>query len=217
MFGKVGPNKGKTISNETREKLRKSSTGKPGLIGDKNPMFGKPGSMLGKKMSKESVEKGLKTRRDNYNKLSKEEKTLKKERLAKHIIDITSKFSIDRKTLPERIVEEVLIELNVNYEFQHKVEFYLCDFIIGNKKLIEVQGDYWHVNPEKYKDKILNNTQKNNIRRDKAKNTFLNNRGYSVLYLWENDIKNRKEKVIEEIKIFLNTSRNEDHRNTEGD
>lgn len=43
------------------------------------------------------------------------------------------------------------------------------DFIIGDKILLEVHGDYWHANPKKYENKKLNDTQLYKIKRDEEK------------------------------------------------
>ena len=56
--------------------------------------------------------------------------------------------------------------------------------------MIEVQGDYWHVNPLKFPNKI-NKLQYERIPKDKAKHTYTKNQyGIEILYLWESDIYN---------------------------
>lgn len=45
--------------------------------------------------------------------------------------------------------------------------------------------------------------RKKNIRRDKAKKTYLTNKNYEILYLWENDIKTNIEWIKNLIIKFL--------------
>lgn len=95
-------------------------------------------------------------------------------------------------TLPERLLAEKLMELAICFISQYpidrmKVDFYLPDI----NTVIEVYGDYWHANPQKYGDALipLNQTQIKNIRRDKARLAYLRKCGYSVCVFWECDIK----------------------------
>ena len=62
----------------------------------------------------------------------------------------------DNKTKPEKIVfnflEELGFEHNKDFIFQHKILNYFVDFYFPKIKLgLEVDGDYWHCNPIKYK------------------------------------------------------------------
>ena len=64
-------------------------------------------------------------------------------------------------------------------------------------------GDYWHCSPIKYQcsnDK----KQSKNIGRDKAKNTFIKNKyGINILYLWEGDIKKRRDVCMALISEYI--------------
>lgn len=89
---------------------------------------------------------------------------------------------------------EILIEIDIQYDEQKRIGYYVCDFVIG-KTIIEVQGDYWHGNPRIYESNKLNFTQRKNIQRDKAKFTYLTNKGYNVICIWEYDIHNNMKKI----------------------
>lgn len=103
-------------------------------------------------------------------------------------------------TKPELAVESILKKLNIkyikqypmwaSYPFIHKyVRFY--DFYLPEyKKIIEVNGDYWHGNPNKYKNEDLNLMQQQTQYNDGLK--FINaiNRNIEVYYIWENETKN---------------------------
>ena len=77
-----------------------------------------------------------------------------------------------KETKPEKEIRNMLEKNNIEFEPQKEIGYYLCDFAIKNKIIIEVQGDYWHGNPKIYKSEKLDKTQKNNISRDKAKKHF---------------------------------------------
>lgn len=72
---------------------------------------------------------------------------------------------------------------------EHTEVYYSIDFAFPELKLaIECDGDYFHINPHFYPDGPKDKIQRRNAGRDKAKNTFLGNRGWTVLRYWECDI-----------------------------
>src|SRR5690606_7794791 len=77
------------------------------------------------------------------------------------------------------------------------------DFLIKGRKVIEVQGTYWHADPRFYDEKDLNDIQKSNLKNDQEKYKVYKENGYDVLYVWEYDIENHPEKVRKQIKEFL--------------
>jgi len=83
---------------------------------------------------------------------------------------------------------------------------YAYDFCYKNK-IIEFNGDFWHYNPETFKDKdsFSNNKMKAEERwaYDKKKKQYAESLGFDVLVVWENDYKKNKESVIAECKEFL--------------
>jgi len=162
MYGKIPYNKGKSPSDEIKNKI------KLGIIKYWNDL---PDNEL-KKRKKQLREDWIK-KRDKYPEID---------------------------TLPEKITEKLLIEFKLKYKKKINIGYYNCDFIINNK-VIEVQGDYWHANPNKYKnhDKI----QEKNYNRDKRKLKYLNNNGYKVLFLWENDLKNNINECKFKLKNFI--------------
>jgi G:T-mismatch repair DNA endonuclease (very short patch repair protein) len=116
-------------------------------------------------------------------------------------------------------VEDILKYLNVEYKSEPilKVQSYnkqrqknyypRPDFLVQNTKIIEVYGDYWHMNPLKYKDTDINKNRKmtskeiwehDNLRLDSFRKC-----GYDTLIIWENDINNDMENVICRIKEYL--------------
>lgn len=72
--------------------------------------------------------------------------------------------------------------------------------------LIEIDGDYYHANPNKYNESKLNRTQKRNIKVDEKKNNWAVLNCIPILRIWENDIYNNKEKVVNELKKYIKLS-----------
>lgn len=55
------------------------------------------------------------------------------------------------ETYIEKIIRTVLDRMNISYIAQHPMGYYVVDFYLPNFNLvIEINGDYWHWNPEVY-------------------------------------------------------------------
>lgn len=106
-------------------------------------------------------------------------------------------------TKPQMIVNDLLDKHNIKYNNEEVFVYYSVDnYLVDYNLIIEVMGDYWHGNPLKFN--ILNNMQKNNIRRDKAKNTFVKeHNGINILYLWEKDIIEHLELCERLIELYI--------------
>lgn len=80
----------------------------------------------------------------------------------------------------------------LNPSEEYPIGPYCVDFCFPeNKLVVEVDGDWWHANPEWMKEKgrtELHPIQKKMIRQDKAKNTYLRNHGWTVLRFWERQV-----------------------------
>ena len=110
-----------------------------------------------------------------------------------------------KDTKPERLFALILDMLNIKYEKQKPVKKYKCDFYIPEYNLIvEIDGDYWHANPKKYKaDDIIGPSKKTAQKiweSDKLKTLDIMNKGYNVLRYWASDLKSTThEKIFEDI------------------
>lgn len=118
-----------------------------------------------------------------------------------------------------KFLYDVLREMEIEFKPEFHIKYKADDGKIRWKKydakvknvLIEVNGDYWHANPIKYKEtqefvfpggeKI---TAKQIWNMDKYKEEIALANGYTMLTIWENDIKQNKDKVIENIKNYIN-------------
>lgn len=99
-----------------------------------------------------------------------------------------------------------------DFVLQHNFKFYVIDVAIPKLKIaIEVDGDFWHVNESKGYT-IKYDCQKKNKANDKRKNSFILNRGWSLIRFWESDINEdidscllRLENFIKDVKSGLRT------------
>lgn len=140
-----------------------------------------------------------KHRKDNYNELYYNRK----------MNDSRKETTIERKV--RKSLERLGIQFEQEFGFARK---YFIDFYLYNQNImIEVYGDYWHVNPEKYdiykKDKTkkkMNNYQEKAIQKDLSKENFIKSKGYNLLILWESDIKNEEEDIDNKILSFLESA-----------
>lgn len=99
-------------------------------------------------------------------------------------------------TKPHRKVILWLNEYKISFKIEQPINVYVVDILIGNK-IIEVNGDFWHANPNKYNadDMIplpgasyLINASDIWDREQKRTNQLIA-LGYEVLVLWESEIK----------------------------
>lgn len=107
-------------------------------------------------------------------------------------------------SLPHREVRKVLEELygvaGEDFEEEFSYGGFVFDFKVG-KFLIEVQGDYFHCNPDTRHAIPKSDMQRNNLKRDNRKRKVVAKKGeYQLIEVWENDIIND----IEKIKLCLN-------------
>lgn len=98
-------------------------------------------------------------------------------------------------TIHEKILWKYLRKsslLSLKFRRQQPVGCYIVDFLCCEKKIIiELDGGQ-------------HNTQKN-VEYDKKRDEFLQNKGYKVIRIWNNDITRNIEGVIEYIKKEINT------------
>lgn len=94
-------------------------------------------------------------------------------------------------TAPQKIINSLLKDNDINFQNEYNCKYYSIDnYITDYNLMIEVMGDYWHCNPNKYKI-IKNKKHIDRIPKDKAKHTYIKNKyNIEILYLWEYDIHN---------------------------
>jgi len=129
-----------------------------------------------------------------WEKLSDEEKSKILSRL--HHVTVSS---------IEGRVNNILLKWGLEYTHSFYLKFKQFDFRIG-KILLEVNGDFYHANPDKYKhndmlpfpfgNKILAQELWN---RDLKKKNMAEKMGYFVVYVWENEIRRCNDEELEKL------------------
>lgn len=102
-------------------------------------------------------------------------------------------------SLPHKLVkelcEQIFGKLGECFFEEFSYGGFVFDFKV-NEYLIEVQGDYFHCNPNTRHAIPKNDMQKNNLERDNRKRNFVKESGeYILIELWEYDIINNIEKI----------------------
>lgn len=109
------------------------------------------------------------------------------------------------------IISNICKKLNIEYPKKEKYmqdvkrkRAYAYDFCY-NKKIIELNGVYWHAHPEYCKENkiIKGKTPEQIYTYDKEKIDFAISRGYEIIVIWEHDYKNNKEEIINKCIAFL--------------
>ena len=108
------------------------------------------------------------------------------------LTDIRKKVKYRRVSNLEIRVQKILNELLYEYSCNKIICGYNFDICFSNKVIIEINGDYWHANPNKYlpTDEI---SYPGNVKhmvvdvwkRDGKKRSVVEKDGYRVVYLWE--------------------------------
>lgn len=96
------------------------------------------------------------------------------------------KFEVILELLEIKYIHSYLIkEINKIYDF----------YIPEHNILIEIDGDFWHCNPDTKYSLPECKTQEINIKNDKFKTQWAKDNGYKLLRFWENDINNNIKQV----------------------
>lgn len=121
-------------------------------------------------------------------------------------------------------VKEVLESFNINFTQEYclwldDVHSRYYDFVLDNKYIIEVNGDFFHANPHKYKaDDLINMPGKGLVKAsdlweyDAQKKELAEKHGFKVLYIWEEQINNKEswDKILMKLKNYAD-SKNKSH------
>lgn len=138
-----------------------------------------------------------------WSNLSEDEKQIRLKKLHSGIKYVSS--------LETRINEIFSSWRSINKNFDYKHLFYIghrnYDFLINKNLLLEVQGDYWHANPKIYSSSDIIDmgakkmTAQEVWERDKAKEKIAVDRGYKIVYIWENEMRQLSESDLEKLLI----------------
>ena len=117
-------------------------------------------------------------------------------------------YTVNSRT--EEIVNTILKTLDLVEDVDYERQSYVRDIkayydfkIFKNNTYIEVDGDFWHCNPDTKHNEPLYEAQFKNIERDKVKTKWCEDNGYPLIRFWENDINNNLDDVINKLKLLL--------------
>jgi very-short-patch-repair endonuclease len=105
-----------------------------------------------------------------------------------------------------KILSEVGFIKDIDYIHNHLISNIktFFDFYIPNSKIIiEVDGDFYHCNPNSKYSIPEYEIQKKNLSNDKRKNTWCENHNITLIRYWEKDINERPEWVISDLRQRL--------------
>lgn len=103
-------------------------------------------------------------------------------------------FETIQQLLPNRNVIKKTIRI--------KEKWFYPDILIDGKYIIEFYGDFWHANPNKFKEEdIIHHsiTAKEQWMRDQERNKILTENGYQVYIIWQYEYENNKNETLERI------------------
>ena len=201
--------KGKPKSEETKRKISEARRKNPvRLFGDKNPArrpeVRKKISEAVRAKMKQLKKEGKRIGRPPGFKHSEEQKQLRRIKSLKYwrnpkwairMLKKLREASNVRPTKPEKILIEIIKEHNFPFKYVGDGKLWIGwppmnpDFIEvnGRKLVIEVLGDYWHT-PEEF---------------DERKKRYAKY-GFKCIGIWEKEIYNNRNQVINKLKRFLN-------------
>jgi hypothetical protein len=110
------------------------------------------------------------------------------------------------ETIFSGILDNIGLTKDIDYIHSHLVSEIktFFDFYIPQKQIIiEVDGDFYHCNPNTKHKTPKYEIQKKNMVNDKRKNTWCENHNITLLRYWEKDILERPEWVISDLKEKL--------------
>lgn len=122
----------------------------------------------------------------------------------KNMLERSAKTMKKNATKPERKMATILTEMNIPFETQKVLGTFIYDIFIEKYNLfIEVDGDYFHGNPAKYKKEDLNMDQIKSQQHDIMKTNLAEGLQYGLLRFWESEINSNPKAVKETIRKYL--------------
>lgn len=127
-----------------------------------------------------------------------------KEDLSKKRIEWLQSESNSKKTKLEKKFESILNILELDFDYQYELHGRAFDYHLKIQNvLIEVDGDFYHCNPNSKHKEIIYETQKLTLKNDNYKNLLCQNHNMTLIRYWEKDINERPEWVISDLKNKL--------------
>lgn len=108
--------------------------------------------------------------------------------MTQRLIEMNKMQQLGKTTKPERIGYGILDDLEIEYFKQHVIgnKFCVDAFVPSTNTVIQFDGDYWHGNPNRFKD--LDERQAKRVKLDKSQDAYMSKCGYKVIRVWESDL-----------------------------
>jgi len=107
-------------------------------------------------------------------------------------------------SVPQQRIDGLLEQMGINFRREYPILTYSMDnYLLDYDLCIEVMGDFWHANPNKYTT-IKYDKQVKAVVRDSQKRIAVNKLGKPILYLWESEINNNLMLCQKLIEKFIN-------------
>ena len=139
--------------------------------------------------------------------MKKKVKKLTKLRKIKKIrkgVNIRTKETVGSSKL-EKEFALFLKRIGIDFETQYQVGYKFYDFKVKGKNiLIELDGDFYHGNPEIFTEGPINKIQIDARKNDLFKDKLAKGNGFKLIRIWENDYKKKKSEVVERILKVIN-------------
>lgn len=126
-----------------------------------------------------------------------------KDKMSKTAIENIIKTDRNHTSKLEVTFQNILELLDIKYQkflYAKEIKAFYDFYIPELNIVIEVDGDFWHCNPNSKHAEAKYKSQKKNQIRDKEKEQWLKDNGYKLLRFWESDINNN---IIEVKRILL--------------
>lgn len=111
----------------------------------------------------------------------------------------------------ETKIYNILNTLNFSIKTNAQIDKYNVDFLVNDKYIIEVYGDFWHCNPTKYSAEYFNRGKRKTAeeiwKRDECRKQLFESLGYTFLSLWESEINGNTKNVRNKIKKLISKER----------
>lgn len=91
----------------------------------------------------------------------------------------------------------------IQFYYAKSIKAFYDFYIPQSNTLIEIDGDFWHCNPNSKYSIPQYPIQQKNINRDQVKNKWALDNGYKILRFWETDINTNPTQIIETLKKEL--------------
>lgn len=139
--------------------------------------------------------------------------TTKAARVKKYKERMKAKYEYGTSKLEERFAHNFLDKLGVKYVYQFKAESigrYYDFYLPEHRLLLEIDGDYYHSYGLVYEQ--MSPMQKKNKRVDEQKDHWALINGIPLIRIWEHDINEHSEKVLQMLKERLYLADEENKR-----